>query len=214
MKRTRFVLGSLLLVVLAGVVLTSCRAFVNGKYPKEKTVVVFATNDMHGRIDNFAKVKHIVDLERKTNRDGVLLLCGGDKFTGNPVVDQYDPKGFPIVELMNRVGYDCETFGNHEFDLGQEALAERLRQARFPAVSANWTVDTSESVLPQTRPYIFLKRNGLRICILGLTEATPDGDGHLYPSSHRGRLRGLTFRDPIATALTYRSLRDSCDILL
>jgi len=180
----------------------------------ETDFVIFATNDMHGRIDNFAKVKTLVDAERKRNPGAVLLLSGGDKWTGNPVVDQYDPKGYPIIDIMNHVGYDCETFGNHEFDLGQPTLADRRRQAKFPAVSANWTVDTSVSPLPQTRPYILFNKGRLRICILGLTEATPDKDGLFYPSAHRGKLGGLAFHDPVQTALQYRSLRDSCDLFI
>lgn len=182
--------------------------------PNEVTITIMATNDMHGRIDNFAKVKALVDTERKKNPDGVLLLSGGDKWTGNPVVDQYNPKGYPMVDLMNHVGYDFETFGNHEFDLGQPLLADRLKQSTFPAISANWTVDTTISPLPQPNPYTLFKKNGIRIAILGLTEATPDSEGHYYPSSHRGKLKGLTFYDPIQTALKYRHLRDSCDLFV
>ena len=169
---------------------------------------------MHGRIGNFAKVKSLVDAERKKNPNGVLLLSGGDKYTGNPVVDQYDPKGYPMVDLMNKVGYDCETFGNHEFDLGQAILADRLRQSTFTAVSANWTVDPAVSSLPQPKPYTFFNKKGIRICILGLTEAILDDEGHYSPSSHRSKLHGLTFHDPIETALSYRHLRDSCELFI
>jgi len=214
MKKSGIQLVSMLLTLLVTAGLTSCRSAALRERAGEKTIVIFATNDMHGRIDNFAKVKTLVDAERKKYPDGVLLLSGGDKWTGNPVVDQYDPKGYPMVDLMNRVGYDVETFGNHEFDLGQATLADRLEQASYQAVSANWSVDSDNHLLPPTRPYTLLKKNGLRICVLGLTEAEPDGNGHLYPSAHPGKLRGLTFRDPIATALTYRHLRDSCDLFV
>ena len=214
MKKIGLQLCSVLLVLLGGCALTSCRTAALQAGANEKNIVIFATNDMHGRIDNYAKVKALVDAEKKKNPDGVLLLSAGDKYTGNPIVDQYDPKGYPMVELMNQVGYDFETYGNHEFDLGQEIAVDRLRQSKFSAISANWTVDPAVSPLPQPKPYTLLNRNGIRICILGLTEAEKDDDGHFFPSAHRGKLRGLTFRDPIETALSYRNLRDSCDLFI
>ena len=214
MKKIGFQFCSLALWLLVGFALTSCRTASLPNGANETSIVIFATNDMHARIDNYAKVKTLVDAEKKKNPNGVLLLSAGDKYTGNPIVDQYNPKGYPMVELMNQVGYDFETYGNHEYDLGQEILVERLRQAKFTAVSANWTVDPAVSPLPQPKPYSLFKRNGIRICILGLTEAEPDDDGRYYPSAHRGKLRGLTFQDPIKTALSYRHLRDSCDLFI
>jgi len=193
---------------------TSCASSGVKKEPEKATIVIFATNDMHGRIDNYAKVKAIVDEERQKNPDGVLLLSAGDKYTGNAVVDQYDPRGYPIIDIMNRVGYDAETFGNHEFDLGQPVLLERLRQSQFQAVSANWTVDSAVSPLPQPKPYTYFKKNGIRIALLGLTVADPDGEGHFFPHAHPNYLRGLTFRAPLEAAPEYRPLRDSCDLFV
>ena len=214
MKRIVFQLSSLLLMVIVGVCATSCGAPLLKKKPNEASIVIFSTNDMHGRIDNYAKVKTLVDAEREKNPDGVLLLSAGDKWTGNPVVDQYAPKGYPMVDLMNQVGYDFETYGNHEYDLGQALLADRLRQATFATLSANLTVDPAASSLPQPKPYTLFKKNGIRICILGLTQAAPKGDGLYLPSAHQGKLQGLTFSEPIRTAQEYRHLRDSCDLFI
>ena len=81
---------------------------------KTKELTIFHINDLHGSIDNFSKIKQLVDKEKeKTN---VLFVCGGDIFSGSPVVDFYEEKGFPIIDLMNKVGVDITVFGNHEFD--------------------------------------------------------------------------------------------------
>ena len=94
----------------------------------DKKLTIFILNDIHGQIDNFAKVKYLVDQEKtKTN---VILTSAGDIFSGNPIVDNYPQKGFPIIDLMNRVGFDVSVIGNHEFDYGEANLKERMEQAR------------------------------------------------------------------------------------
>ena len=187
--------------------------FRRNKKNREKSLVIFSTNDMHGRIDNFAKLKCIVDQERADN-SCVLLLSAGDKFTGNPIVDQYPDKGFPMVDLMNRVGYQYETFGNHEWDLGQEFSAARRSQADFESISANFDVSSDNQVVLPPPPYRIFDMDGVRICLLGLAQAYQEDKGIWKPSSHPQKLIGLTFHDPIATALSYRNLRDSCDVFL
>ncbi len=60
--------------------------------PAEKNLTIFMLNDIHGQIDNFAKVKYLVDEEKKNTN--VLLTSAGDIFSGNPIVDNYPQKGF------------------------------------------------------------------------------------------------------------------------
>ena len=73
--------------------------------PGETRLVIFHSNDVHGKIDNFAKVSSILKRERAGGAD-VLYLCAGDNFTGNPIVDRFDPRGEPILEIYNRLGLD------------------------------------------------------------------------------------------------------------
>ena len=185
----------------------------NKKNNETKSLVIFSTNDMHGRIDNFAKIKYIVDQERAVNPN-VLLLSAGDKYTGNPIVDQYPDKGYPMVDLMNRTGYQYECWGNHEWDLGQEFSAARRRQANFESISANFDVSPDNKVVLPPPPYRIFDVDGIRICLLGLAQAYEEDEGIWRPSSHPQKLTGITFHDPIATALDYRSLRDSCDVFI
>ena len=71
---------------------------------KETTLVIYSTNDMHGSINNFAKISQYIKHERK-KYPHTLILCGGDIFSGNPIVDQYPQRGKPMIELMNKVEY-------------------------------------------------------------------------------------------------------------
>ena len=60
-----------------------------------KELTIFFVNDQHGQIDNFSKIKHIVDAAKEDGN--VLMVCSGDIFSGNPVVDNHPEK---------RISYD------------------------------------------------------------------------------------------------------------
>lgn len=89
-----------------------------------KNLTIFFVNDQHGQLDNFSKIKHIVDLEKENTN--VIVACSGDIFSGNPVVDNYSEKGFPMIDVMNRVGFDISVLGNHEYDYGESILTDRI----------------------------------------------------------------------------------------
>ena len=94
--------------------------------PRERTLVVLSTNDMHAKIQRFPLLAAAVQACRDTT-DLVLLVDAGDRWTGNAFVDKVPAPGKPIIELMNRLHYDVATFGNHEFDHGHR---RRSRAAR------------------------------------------------------------------------------------
>ena len=76
------------------------------------------------------------------------------------------------VGLVNAVGYDVVTLGNHEFDDGIEHLGRRLAGLKCPVVCSNY--DFSQFELDKyVKPYVVLKRGGMRIGIFGmLTDIT------------------------------------------
>jgi 2',3'-cyclic-nucleotide 2'-phosphodiesterase (5'-nucleotidase family) len=141
-------------------------------------------------------------------------MNGGDIFSGNPIVDQHEQRGLPMIELMNKVGYDYATFGNHEFDYGQEALAQRINDAVFPFLGANIHVDEKVAKIAQPEPYTIVKVDGIKIAILGLVEASKKRNGEWLPSTHPDRLKGVTFTNPIETALEYKHLRKKCHLFI
>ncbi|GAB1405923.1 hypothetical protein MASR1M74_31050 [Lentimicrobium sp.] len=64
--------------------------------PDTLTLTIVSVNDMHARIDNFPGFISWLDSIRSRN-EHVLVLSAGDNFTGNPVVNQYPDKGYPII---------------------------------------------------------------------------------------------------------------------
>ncbi len=170
------------------------------------TLVIFHTNDIHGRVQNFAKIHALVARERKINPH-VLLLSVGDNFSGNPIVDQAVPRGEPILKLMNRLGYDAMALGNHDFDFGQPVLARFIRKASFPVISAN--TDSSATPLKKILPEVTLKVGKLRIALCGLIQ-TEKGSG--LPSTLPERVEGVRFSDAIDTAKKLSPLRRKADL--
>jgi 5'-nucleotidase / UDP-sugar diphosphatase len=172
------------------------------------TVVIISCNDMHAKIDNFPKLKALVDNIRHEN-EYVLLVSAGDMFTGNPVVDQYPDKGYPMIDLMNAVGFDIGTIGNHEFDYGQEILKIRIEQARFPLISANFQSEDPNGLHPEPYKILTLK-NGLKIAFIGAIQLNEAG----LPDSHPSKLSGVVFTDGVNKIMEYRHLRDSCNVFI
>jgi 2',3'-cyclic-nucleotide 2'-phosphodiesterase (5'-nucleotidase family) len=175
------------------------------------TVTLFFINDPHARLRNFAKIKHIVDKERADGN--VLLVAAGDIFSGSPFVDQYDPKGYPIIEVMNKTGFDLAVLGNHEFDYGIEVLQDRIRQSSFPWICAN--INTENSLLTQPDPYHSITLNELKITFLGLIETF----GHpekVIPATHPLRVEDLVFQPFDAVAGQYSNLKqeEGADLLV
>jgi 2',3'-cyclic-nucleotide 2'-phosphodiesterase (5'-nucleotidase family) len=170
-------------------------------------IVILHTNDMHARIDNMGRLAYLAKQLRKTHKY-VFLVSAGDNFTGNPVVDMYPDKGYPMIDLMNHCGFNLSAFGNHEFDLGQKVLNKRIKQANFPFICCN--IDATGAVLHQPKPYYILKAGKIRIPMLGVLELGPNG----LPDTDPSGLAGLKFVNGIEKAKEYRWLKKKYGILI
>ena len=173
----------------------------------EQKVTLFFVNDQHARLDNFAKIKHILDQEKEKNT--VFVACSGDMFSGSPIVDNYkDAQGFPMIDIMNRVGFDISVLGNHEFDYGQETLKDRINQADFNWVCAN--VDMLSSGVPQPFEYFTVEKDGLKITFLGLVETNGKENGTI-PSTHPWRVKNFEFQRPEDVVSKYKDVKKNED---
>lgn len=110
-------------------------------------LAVMHTNDTHANLDSVAKKAAAIKDFRAKNQNS-LLIDAGDVMSGTLYFNEF--KGQADLEFMNVIGYDVMTFGNHEFDLGSsdeglKALADFVKAAKFPFVSAN--VDFSKDSL-------------------------------------------------------------------
>ena len=172
----------------------------------QESVVIFSINDMHSRIENFSKIKPLIDIEKgKGNK--VFFVSAGDIFSGNPVVDNYSEKGFPIIDLLNRTGLDISVIGNHEFDYGQKVLSDRIFQANFPFVCANFSGGKGE--LSNVKGYEIIEKDGFSVAYIGAIET---GNFGRYPLTHPKKVKGLFFTNPIKVFEDYKMIGENSDI--
>ena len=185
-----------------------------------KQLVILQTSDTHSRIEPIAA--HVADRyagmagtvrratlikeARAVNPDLLLFDCG-DISQGTPYYNLF--QGEVEIKMMNLMGYDAMTIGNHEFDFGLENMARLFRMANFPVVCANYDV-TGTVLEGLVKPYITLERNGLKIGVFGLS---PKMEGLVQAD----KCEGVVYSDPIEAAQKMVDLlrnKEECDVII
>ena len=169
-----------LVAIIATLFLAACG-------PKEQKIYIVSTNDMHANIDNFPQLAALIDSLRTAHPD-LLLFSAGDNRSGNPINDRYAEPSKPMYDLMNAVGFNLSTFGNHEWDNGPLWLREALGWAKFPFVCANVSFDDTLQ-MPNVHPSVIFERNGLKIGVVGAIQLGLNG----LPDSHPKNCVGSHF---------------------
>lgn len=174
---------------------------------RQVTLAVLSVNDMHSAIDNMPKFAALADSLRNVYPD-LLVLSAGDNRTGNPVNDQYEPTNYPMIALMNAVGFKASTVGNHEWDGSPAALQRNIEDADFPFLCANVVVP--EGMKLDVKPYVVIEQQGLHIAVLGLLETRADG----LPGAHPMHFKEISFRKGEKVLPEYRFLRDEAEVFI
>ena len=165
---------------LIAAVVTAMLVACSGASAQKLTIMHF--NDTHSHLEPERAGKSagrggvieraaLVDSVRNAvGRRNFLLLHAGDFNQGTSYYTTLG--GMLEVGLVNALGYDVITLGNHEFDDGIEHLGRRLAGLKCPVVCSNY--DFSQFELDKyVKPYVVLKRGGMRIGIFGmLTDIT------------------------------------------
>ena len=173
----------------------------------ETEIVILSVNDMHANIDLFPKFVTMVDSLRTIYPD-MLLFSAGDNRTGNPVNDQYDPVNYPMIELMNRTGFNLCAVGNHEWDGSIASLQNDIERADFPFLCANVSVPKTDNL--DIKPFVTMEQQGVKMAVVGMIEIRHDG----IPGSHPDKLKGLSFKRPEVVLPDYKYLRNENDVVI
>lgn len=168
-------------------------------------VVILHTNDTHSQIDpddkgrgGVMRRKALIDSVRRVEPN-VLLVDAGDAVQGTPYFTLFG--GEVEQNVLNRLGYDVQILGNHEFDNGLEALATNYRNARPTVVATNNLFDGTV-MEGLTVPYVVKQTGGRRIGFLALNI---DPEGMIDPN----RCVGVRYVDGVEAAnRTAAFLRD------
>ena len=187
----------------------------------QKTLTILHTNDTHSTImplnpnladtmladrGGYLRRMNMIRQQRQQDPD-LLLFDSGDFSQGSAYYSLF--QGDVEIGLMNRMGYDAATIGNHEFDFGLDNMIRLFKMAQFPIVCSNY--DFADTELKDiVKPYIIIKRKGLKIGVFALC---PPLEGLVFTKNY-GPLR---FLDPVEKTnemVDILKRQKKCDIVI
>ena len=172
---------------------------------EKREIHILAVNDMHAQIEVFPQLAALADSLR-TSDPSLLIFSAGDNRTGNPINDKYILPAYPMVALMNQVGFNGSTLGNHEFDV--HSLKRLIGLSNFRYICANaFPSDSSGIKLVPTQVFDV---EGLKVGVIGCIQLSPAG----IPSTHPDNLEGISFKPAEEIIPQYESLSKECDVTI
>jgi 5'-nucleotidase len=172
------------------------------------SLTILHTNDFHSRFEPISKydsgcgaednaegkcfggtarlVTAIADARARSNNS--ILVDGGDQFQGTLFYTYY--KGKVAAEMMNKLGYDAMTVGNHEFDDGPEVLRGFMDAVNFPLLMSNADYSAEQMLAGKLVKSTVIERGGEKIGLIGLTPQDTDELASPGPN--------VMFSDPVA----------------
>jgi 5'-nucleotidase len=156
------------------------------------SLTILHTNDFHARFEPISKydsgcssedndegkcfggsarlITAINEAKARTNNH--ILVDGGDQFQGTLFYTYY--KGKLAAEMMNLMGYDAMTVGNHEFDDGPEVLRGFMDAVEFPVLMSNADVSGEPLLADVLMKSTVIERGGEELGLIGLTPQDTD----------------------------------------
>jgi 2',3'-cyclic-nucleotide 2'-phosphodiesterase (5'-nucleotidase family) len=181
--------------------------------PDAVRITILHINDAHGRLESYAVKGRSVggyarlatlaaDARAEPGVARVFLLDAGDVVAaGQPLTARTG--GRADIAVMNHLGFDAWTPGNHEFYMGVESVEALVRAARFPTLAANLAVKATGE--PLGRPFVIEKAGPVRIAFFGLGIVSAD-----HPSAE-----AVAVADPLVTAADLvPRLREQADVVV
>lgn len=199
-------------ILIISLLLVSCAV----KQPKsnynQKELVILSVNDMHGKIENMPRFAFVADSLRNIYPE-LIIVSAGDNRTGNPYNDKFPGQpNFPMINMMNEIGFDVSALGNHEFDGNIDGIRYFVNTTKFPVICAN-TYFTGYPDL-QLPDYVTVTRRidgkDVKTIFLGMIETENDGK----PSSHEKNMINVDFKPAESVIGDYLYLKDSCDVFV
>lgn len=175
----KFIIAAILCIVL----LHGC-AHVQEAGKGEFELTIAHVNDTHSHLEptltplkingetvsaelgGMARLKSALDDVRAKNIN-VLFLHGGDMIQGTLYFAKY--QGRADMDILNMLGIDVVSSGNHEFDEGPGMLASLMSMANFPIVSSNIDVTKEPRLAGRLAPYFVKTVGGEKIGVIGIT---------------------------------------------
>ncbi len=210
----------ILLSLLAIITIASC-----GPKDGEYTFNLLTTNDIHGRYFDslyvtdrtapaLTNISWYADSIRTADGpENVILLDAGDCLQGDNAAYYFNyvdtTSKHIFARMVEHIGYDAVVVGNHDIETGHPVYDRIVRTMDVPFLAANAIRD--DNARPYFQEYVTLKRHGLNITIIGLTN--PNIKSWLSPLLWKG----MTFESliPFAQEAVDRiSKKEKSDIVI
>lgn len=165
-----------------------------------KSVTIVFTHDIHDHfypmdvlkgnkitnVGGFSRIYSAIKAERE--KDPELLLVDGGDFSMGTLFQTIFAEEAPQLRIMGKMGYHATTFGNHEFDMRAEGLADSLKAAKgsgenLPLIlssNLSFPLDENGDLTPSLKylkesmdeygveEYTTITRNGVKIGIFAV----------------------------------------------
>lgn len=137
-----------------------------GARNKPKSIVVLYENDVHCAIDGYSALVGLRTQVADTANVAVVS-CGDFLQGGTPGAIS---RGEYITAIMQTVGYDAVTLGNHEFDYKVPRMTELIEKADIPVTCTNFF--QQDNPKPYYAPYIIKKLGRKKVAFIGTVTPT------------------------------------------
>lgn len=183
MKRlSAFLIPLLILTGCAGSTAPAVPSAVAEEEEQADDIYIFYTSDIHCGVDEnltFPALKALVE-DTRAEHEYTALVDLGDFASGGTLGSL--SSGEIMIELMNKMGYDTVTVGNHEFDYTMPQLKRLFEMAEFPFVACNVRYTGTEGNAFADIPEYLIKEYGsVKVGFLGVL--TPSSIVSSKPSS-------------------------------
>jgi 5'-nucleotidase len=171
---------------------------INTIHSSGHAVTIYHTNDLHGNLDatynNMGGINKLKTLIENQEISG-LLLDAGDFLNGNSSFTEHKQ----VIDLMNKMGYNVATIGNHELIQGQDYLAQLIPFMKFKLVNCNYEFNANLNKL--VSPCIIVNSGKFKVGITGV--------GH--------QVAGIKYNDAISSAnnmAKFLKKNENCDLVV
>lgn len=182
---------------------------------------IYYLNDFHGAITSsgddigLSGIGNYIAKQEELYPNNVVVLAGGDMLQGSALSNYYD--GLSTIDIMDSIGFDSLTLGNHEFDWGLDTVTqyfddnEANGEADFPLLGANVFLEGTTTIPDNIDPYTIITKGDVKIGVIGTM-----GYGLEY-SIATSLIDGYEFAYPVPIIEQYATeLRtvENCDIVV
>jgi 5'-nucleotidase len=207
----------------------SCRTSktLHGRDDGHIQLTIVQVNDVYeitplsgGAYGGLARIATVKKQQLQSNPNTLLVMAGD--FLSPSVYNslKYEGKrirGRQMVDAMNAAGFDIAVFGNHEFDIKEQELQDRLNESRFQWIASNSFLKMLDTVVPFSKYTNGIKDTlpAYKILTIKDKDGTTARVGFIGIDITSNTSNYVVYTDPMNTAQAlYERIKDSCDIVI